>query len=189
MKTFIAVDRHKCLLTFFVHNPIQFSNVPVIVRNRFGSSQFVFDPQIRQQTNHSTMVATPTSLVVSNMANTRNSERSADFLTKFSLAVPGVITSLSKINADSRYEPGRYDVVCGRGKGCYNRPSNKNFRALVATYASDYVNAKTRLDKSAILCCIIDRVNSLGSRLWETGTICQIQQAKWMGSNWKGFRP
>jgi hypothetical protein len=88
-----------------------------------------------------------------------------DFLTKFSLAVPTAITSLANINSDTpldtSYQPGCYDVVCGRGKGSYNRPGNRHFRALVATFLDDYRNAKTRLDKTAVLGRIVDKVHSL----------------------------
>jgi hypothetical protein len=99
------------------------------------------------------------------MLNSQFGEQSADSVTSFSLVVPSAVTSQAHIDAqiplDSNYEPGCYDVVCGRGKGSYDRPGNKHFRALVLTFVSDYVNAKTRLDKSLVLRCIVDRVHSL----------------------------
>jgi hypothetical protein len=99
------------------------------------------------------------------MKNIQHIHQSSDYLTKFSLAIPSAIMSLANINADkpldASYQPGYYDVACGRGKGAYNRPGNKRFRALVATYLADYLNAKTRLDKSTVLSRIVDRVHSL----------------------------
>jgi hypothetical protein len=110
------------------------------------------------------MIDTPASLVASNMWNSRYCDASAELFADL-LLVPSAVTSYTHIKAqiplDSFYEPGCYDVVCGRGKGSYNRPGNKHFRALVATFVSDYVNAKTRLDKSAVLGCIVDSVHSL----------------------------
>jgi hypothetical protein len=112
------------------------------------------------------MSATPASFLVSNMANARNTPHSNDFLQKFSLAVPtAIITMLSNTNAEtpleSFYEPGCYDVVCGRGKGSYNRPGNKHFRSIVASCVSDYHKAKTKLDKTVVLGAIVDKVQSL----------------------------
>jgi hypothetical protein len=99
------------------------------------------------------------------MKSVQHIDQSSDFLSKFSLAIPSAIMSLANINADTpleaSYQPGYYDVACGRGKGAYNRPGNKRFRVLVATYLSDYLDAKTRLDKSAVLSRIVDRVQSL----------------------------
>jgi hypothetical protein len=110
------------------------------------------------------MIATPASLIVSSMLHSRYFDPSADFFDDL-LLVPSTVTSQAHIKAqiplDCFYEPGCYDVVCGRGKGSYNRPGNKHFRALVSTFVTDYVNAKTRLDKSAVLGCIVDRVHSL----------------------------
>lgn len=87
-----------------------------------------------------------------------------DFLAKYSIALPSAITALALTNAviplDSSYQPGYYDVVCGRGKGSYNRPGNKRFRALVATYIPDYQIARSKFDKSCLLSSIIDKVRS-----------------------------
>jgi hypothetical protein len=61
---------------------------------------------------------------------------------------------------DASYQPGAYDVVCGRGKGSYNRPGNKRFRSIVETYIPQYISARTKMDKSMVLNAIIDQVNS-----------------------------
>jgi hypothetical protein len=111
------------------------------------------------------MFATPASFAVNRTTSARSAAHSLDFLAKSSLAFPSAIRLLSKANAaiplELSYEPGCYDIVCGRGKGSYNRPGNKLFRAIIASCVSDYSNAKTRLDKSAVLGGIVDKVQSL----------------------------
>ena len=56
------------------------------------------------------------------------------------------------------YQPSEYDVVCGRGKGFYNKPGNRRFRSIVSTYIDDYESCKSKIDKSLILGQIVDRV-------------------------------
>jgi hypothetical protein len=114
----------------------------------------------------STIIAAPLHFPAPSMTNyQRPTDPSMDFLTKFSLAVPTAITALANVNSntplDASYQPGCYDVVCGRGKGSYNRPGNRHFRALIATFLDDYRNAKTRVDKTAVLGRIVDKVHSL----------------------------
>lgn len=58
------------------------------------------------------------------------------------------------------YEPGDYDIVCGRGKGSYNRPGNKRFRELVKLHIPDYQAARTKFDKSTVLSNIIEHARS-----------------------------
>jgi hypothetical protein len=47
-------------------------------------------------------------------------------------------------------------VVCGRGKGAYNRPGNQRFRRLIRTYLPSYLQATSKLQKSRILQEIFD---------------------------------
>ena len=86
------------------------------------------------------------------------------FLSKYSFELPLAITALTDtkcmIPLDQSYQPGTYDVVCGRGKGSYNRPGNKRFRSLVATYIPKYMKARSKMDKSIVLNDIIDKVRS-----------------------------
>ena len=51
-----------------------------------------------------------------------------------------------------------YDVVCGRGKGSYNRPGNKRFREIAMKYVPEYTAAKCRQGKTAVLNEIISVV-------------------------------
>jgi hypothetical protein len=121
------------------------------------------------------MIATPSSFLLPNNAITTEGQRS-DFLSKYSIILPTAIASMAFSGTvkplDSSYQPGSYDVICGRGKGSYNRPGNKHFRALVATYIPEYQRARSKVDKSAILNSIVDKVRSLVNP--ETGEPAQF---------------
>lgn len=49
-------------------------------------------------------------------------------------------------------------VVCGRGKGAYNRPGNKSFRSLIRNYLQAYMTATSKFQKGDILHRIVDDV-------------------------------
>lgn len=89
-----------------------------------------------------------------------------DFLSKYQLLVPSAVADLSSTmesaQLEDNYQPSKYDVLCGRGKGSYNRSGNKRFRELVQAHVGDYLNAKTKYDKSSVLNMIVDRVRSKG---------------------------
>lgn len=61
----------------------------------------------------------------------------------------------------ARYTPGNFDVICGKGKGCFNHEGNKHFRQIVATHLASYSEANTKLAKSAIVSSIIAIVRDL----------------------------
>jgi hypothetical protein len=107
-----------------------------------------------------------------------------DFLTKFTVTLPPAITALTILDVETRldaiYQPGIYDVVCGRGKGSYNRPGNVHFRALVASYIAKYQAARTKLDKSTVLGCIVERVQALT----DPTTGQRARFVKKSGANW-----
>lgn len=56
------------------------------------------------------------------------------------------------------FRPGIYDVICGRGKKCYNHEGNKRFRELLLQRHDEYKEAETRLEKSNVLNSIVDEV-------------------------------
>lgn len=56
------------------------------------------------------------------------------------------------------FEPGDMDVLCGRGKRCFNSPGNQRFRKLVSARAEEYAAASTRTDKTFIVCSIVSDV-------------------------------
>lgn len=92
------------------------------------------------------------------------SDNSNDFLSKYQVHLPNAIASLASsldtTPLPSGFEPDEYDVQCGRGKGAYNKPGNKRFRAIVREYLNEYIDAKTKVDKSAVLNTILDRVKA-----------------------------
>lgn len=91
---------------------------------------------------------------------------SNDFLSneKYQIALPApVFKSLTRDEPNmlpANYRPTDFDVTCGRGKGSYNRPGNKRFRAIVQQYVPDYTMAKTKFDKTSLMLRIIDTVKA-----------------------------
>lgn len=58
----------------------------------------------------------------------------------------------------ANFEPGPHDVICGRGKKCYNHIGNEKFRQRVLTHLEEYSLAKSKLDKSGVLSKVVDEV-------------------------------
>lgn len=58
------------------------------------------------------------------------------------------------------FKPGDDDVICGRGKKCYNHVGNSRFRQKVATMLDEYSKAKSKLDKSGVLAIVVDRIRA-----------------------------
>jgi hypothetical protein len=91
-----------------------------------------------------------------------NNNNCNNFLAKFQIHLPIAISALatgvepSGLPDDFELTP--FDVVCGRGKGSYNRPGNKLFRTIVHNHVDAYQSAKSKLDKSMVLSCIVDQV-------------------------------
>lgn len=56
------------------------------------------------------------------------------------------------------FEPGPDDVICGRGKKCYNHIGNERFRQRVLTFLDEYSKAKSKLDKSGVLSKVVQEV-------------------------------
>lgn len=65
-----------------------------------------------------------------------------------------------KRNLSPNFVPSDYDVICGKGKSCFNHPGNKSFRKLVGLYLDGYAEATTKLEKSAIVSSIIQTVRT-----------------------------
>jgi hypothetical protein len=51
-----------------------------------------------------------------------------------------------------------HDVVCGRGRTCYNHPGNRQFRDIVKQQLTQYIDAKTKTDKILVIYDIIQYV-------------------------------
>ena len=59
------------------------------------------------------------------------------------------------------FVPGENDVICGRGRRCYNHVGNERFRKFVESYLERYSNAGTKLEKSYILSEIVTHIRKL----------------------------
>ena len=49
-------------------------------------------------------------------------------------------------------------VICGRGRECYNHFGNRRLRVLVDMNLEQYIQAKTKLDKTLIVSSIVDTI-------------------------------
>ena len=56
------------------------------------------------------------------------------------------------------YKLSDYDVICGRGRTCYNHRGNVRFRDIVQQQLSQYMDAKTKTDKTLVIYDIIQYV-------------------------------
>lgn len=60
------------------------------------------------------------------------------------------------------FEPGEWDVVCGRGKSWMEFVSNRRFRILVAIYLREYFETISRTKKSLIIKTIVTTIQNAG---------------------------
>jgi hypothetical protein len=56
------------------------------------------------------------------------------------------------------YVLGEYDVICGRGRRCFNHIGNQRFRKMVEDSLSKYAEASAKLDKTYIICEVVNWV-------------------------------
>lgn len=56
------------------------------------------------------------------------------------------------------FAPTVWDVVCGRGRKCFNHAGNERLRDVVAGYLEQYSSANSKLEKSYILSDIVAKV-------------------------------
>jgi hypothetical protein len=69
-------------------------------------------------------------------------------------ALAPVIRAPQTLPAD--FLPSKYDVICGKGKQCYNHIGNRRFRVTIGTHVPRYQAAKTKSGKTAIVNSIVD---------------------------------
>lgn len=94
---------------------------------------------------------------------------------KYNIVVPAAILERTTSSSSSAstvkpgdsilgtdYQVSDNDVVCGRGKGFYNKPGNCRFRQLVQEFVGQYEQARSKLDKTMVLSAIVDRVLEQG---------------------------
>ena len=93
----------------------------------------------------------------------------------YSATAKDSITSNMTLLPDN-FEPGADDVICGRGKKCYNHIGNERFRQRVLTFLDEYSLAKSKLDKSGVLSKVVDEVRQHSPN---GGFVKQDANGKW----------
>lgn len=58
------------------------------------------------------------------------------------------------------FVPGKWDVICQRGKECYEHAGNKRFRMIISNSIEKYKNASSRREKSQIVSNIVNTISS-----------------------------
>mmetsp|Transcript_5685 Transcript_5685/g.9892 ORF Transcript_5685/g.9892 Transcript_5685/m.9892 type:complete len:257 (-) Transcript_5685:122-892(-) len=74
---------------------------------------------------------------------------------------PPLLRRSSKL--PNTYSPGSYDVICGKGKSCFNHIGNRRFRITVELHLPRYTQSPSRVEKSSIVASIVDIVRSTGA--------------------------
>jgi hypothetical protein len=100
------------------------------------------------------------------MIAAKSTVKPSAFLSKFQVnfsfasEIPSMAPNAENTPLSNDYRPTDFDVVCGRGKGSYNRPGNKRFRTIVREFIPDYSAAKTKFEKGIVLNAIVEKVQS-----------------------------
>lgn len=74
------------------------------------------------------------------------------------------------------FEPGEFDVICGRGKKCYSHIGNDKFRQRVMGMLDEYSKARSKLDKSAVLNDVVEQVRLASP---QGGFVKQEESGRW----------
>ena len=61
-------------------------------------------------------------------------------------------------------EPGRFDILCGRNKHCYNREGNHHFRYLIGCHLENYSVATSSIERMTVVKVIAKQLQMTGSR-------------------------
>jgi hypothetical protein len=62
------------------------------------------------------------------------------------------------------FSPSPRDVICGRGRLCFNHEGNRFFRQIVDSFVPEYVGTNNKFDKSIIISTIVDCIRSSGGQ-------------------------
>lgn len=75
--------------------------------------------------------------------------------------------SENSASTSGRRTPSTYDVLCGRGRDCYEHPGNKIFRDMIDANLQRYTDAQTKHARGTIVTAIVDsiRKNSISGFL------------------------
>jgi hypothetical protein len=100
----------------------------------------------------------------------------ADFVMSSSTPPLPMMKKKGKINkfADN-YVPGKYAVICGRGKACTASTGNRNLRSLVMSYLKPYSQSRNKVEKSSIVSAIMTSVRQASP----DGAFVKIEAGVW----------
>lgn len=73
------------------------------------------------------------------------------------------------------YEPSKFSVICGRGKGSYQSDGNIHFRALVKSNLERYKEAPGRLEKSFIVSEVLNMIRES----CPVGAFVKYEKGRW----------
>ena len=88
------------------------------------------------------------------------SESSSSSITKHKKKAKAAAQSL--LTLDPNFEPGNFDVICGRGRDSYYHPGNQFLRNLIQRYHDDFGKATTRVERMDVVTNVIEQVRSKG---------------------------
>ena len=83
-----------------------------------------------------------------------------------------------------------YDVICGRGRRCFNHIGNQRFRKIVADMLPKYSDAATKLEKTIIICEVVNLIrrsspqggfvkkDPMTGRYFEVGDFLAVSRSK-----------
>ena len=74
------------------------------------------------------------------------------------VATPGDEKSSENSAGASGRTPSTYDVLCGRGRDCYEHPGNKIFRDMIDANLQRYTEAQTKHARGTIVTAIVDSI-------------------------------
>ena len=78
-------------------------------------------------------------------------------------------------NNSMTYQPGPFDVICGRGRAAFTHSGNKFFRKLITEYVEQYENTTSKAERSSVVSNVVDIV-----RLKGNGFVKQEADGTWV---------
>ena len=73
---------------------------------------------------------------------------------------PQYSCQIKSMYMEDTFQPGEYDVICGRGKRSARHAGNTRFKLVIQLYLDKYLKAKTKIDKSLLVIEIVNIVRN-----------------------------
>lgn len=80
------------------------------------------------------------------------------------------------MNLEDNFQPGEYDVICGRGKRSTHHAGNTRFKLVIHLYLDKYLRAKTKIDKSLLVIEIVNIIRNANGAFVKPSTKQKGQQ-------------